>query len=152
MQRTSALRKHQREASRSAFVFVSERGAPLSAPGFSRMVERTGRSAKLGIKVHAHMLRHACGQATTLARYRRTWAIAISRTPRATPRWRRIASRGFGETEVRRLTRKAMTRHGEVTIRCHDRCSSSSCFFPLLRPSFIGRPILFALASEASVR
>jgi integrase len=58
-----ALRKHQREASRSAFVFVSERGAPLSAPGFSRMVERAGRAAKLGIKVHAHMLRHACGYA-----------------------------------------------------------------------------------------
>jgi integrase len=61
-----ALRKHQREASPrapGAFVFVSERGAPLSAPGFSRMVERAGRAAKLGIKVHAHMLRHACGYA-----------------------------------------------------------------------------------------
>ena len=60
-----ALRKHQRATpgTPSAFVFVSERGAPLSAPGFSRMVERAGRSAKLGIKVHAHMLRHACGYA-----------------------------------------------------------------------------------------
>jgi type 1 fimbriae regulatory protein FimB/type 1 fimbriae regulatory protein FimE len=58
-----ALRKHQREASPGAFVFTSERGAPLSAPGFSRMVERAGRAAKLGIKVHAHMLRHACGYA-----------------------------------------------------------------------------------------
>lgn len=58
-----ALRKHQRESARLAFVFVSERGAPLSAPGFSRMVERAGRPAKLGIKVHAHMLRHACGYA-----------------------------------------------------------------------------------------
>jgi integrase len=58
-----ALRKHQRGSGRSAFVFVSERGAPLSAPGFSRMVERAGRAAKLGIKVHAHMLRHACGYA-----------------------------------------------------------------------------------------
>ena len=42
-------------------MFVSERGAPLSAPGFSRMVERAGRATQLGIKVHAHMLRHACG-------------------------------------------------------------------------------------------
>lgn len=58
-----ALRRHQRESVRSAFVFVSERGAPLSAPGFSRMVERAGRAARLGIKVHAHMLRHACGYA-----------------------------------------------------------------------------------------
>ena len=58
-----ALRRHQREAVKSAFVFVSERGAPLSAPGFSRMGERAGLVAKLGIKVHAHMLRHACGYA-----------------------------------------------------------------------------------------
>lgn len=60
-----ALRRHQRASpgAPGAFVFVSERGAPLSAPGFSRMVERAGRAAKLGIKVHAHMLRHACGYA-----------------------------------------------------------------------------------------
>jgi integrase len=60
-----ALRKRQRDngPTPGAFVFVSERGAPLSAPGFSRMVERAGRAAKLGIKVHAHMLRHACGYA-----------------------------------------------------------------------------------------
>src|SRR5437764_10490070 len=35
-----ALRRHLRESEKSPFVFVSERGAPLSAPGFSRMVER----------------------------------------------------------------------------------------------------------------
>ncbi len=56
-----ALRRHQRESAKSPFVFVSERGAPLSAPGFSRMVERAAISAKLAIKAHAHMLRHACG-------------------------------------------------------------------------------------------
>jgi type 1 fimbriae regulatory protein FimB/type 1 fimbriae regulatory protein FimE len=56
-----ALRRHQRESTRSPFVFVSERDAPLSAPGFSRMVERAACSARLGIKAHAHMLRHACG-------------------------------------------------------------------------------------------
>ena len=55
-----ALRSLKRDA-KSPFVFVSERGAPLSAPGFSRMIERAGRSAKMGIKAHAHMLRHACG-------------------------------------------------------------------------------------------
>src|SRR5258708_39759570 len=31
------LRRHQRQSPKSPFVFVSERGAPLSAPGFSRM-------------------------------------------------------------------------------------------------------------------
>jgi type 1 fimbriae regulatory protein FimB/type 1 fimbriae regulatory protein FimE len=56
-----ALRRHQRESAKSPFIFVSERGAPLSPPGFSRMVERAAVSAKLEIKTHAHMLRHACG-------------------------------------------------------------------------------------------
>src|SRR5262245_54827941 len=55
------LRRHQRESPASPFVFVSERGAPLSAPGFSRMIERAAVAADLGIKAHAHMLRHACG-------------------------------------------------------------------------------------------
>jgi hypothetical protein len=53
------LRRHQRESAGSPFVFVSERGAPLTAPGFSRMVERAAVVSKLGIKAHAHMLRHA---------------------------------------------------------------------------------------------
>jgi site-specific recombinase XerD len=56
-----ALRRHQRESAKSPFVFVSERAAPMSAPGFSRMVERAAVCAKLAIKTHAHMLRHACG-------------------------------------------------------------------------------------------
>jgi type 1 fimbriae regulatory protein FimB/type 1 fimbriae regulatory protein FimE len=55
------LRRHQRESERSPFVFVSERGAPFSAAGFSRMIERAAVVAKLGIKAHAHMLRHATG-------------------------------------------------------------------------------------------
>jgi integrase len=55
------LRRHQRESPTSPFVFVSERGAPLSAPGFSRLIERAAIAANLGIKAHAHMLRHACG-------------------------------------------------------------------------------------------
>lgn len=55
-----ALRRHQCESAKSPFLFVSER-APLTAPGFSRMVERAAVAAKLGIKAHAHMLRHACG-------------------------------------------------------------------------------------------
>jgi type 1 fimbriae regulatory protein FimB/type 1 fimbriae regulatory protein FimE len=56
-----ALRKHQRDSTKSPFVFVSERGAPLTAAGFSRMIERAGIAADLGIKVHAHMLRHSTG-------------------------------------------------------------------------------------------
>ena len=56
-----ALRRHQREAAPSAFVFTSNWGAPFAAPGFSRMIERAATKAGLDIKAHAHMLRHACG-------------------------------------------------------------------------------------------
>ena len=59
-----ALRRLQREQQpKSSFVFTSERGAPFSTAGFARMVERTGREAKLAFKAHPHMLRHACGYA-----------------------------------------------------------------------------------------
>lgn len=57
------LRKLQREAPESPFVFVSERGAPFSVSGFRRMIERATEAAGLEIKAHPHMLRHACGYA-----------------------------------------------------------------------------------------
>jgi site-specific recombinase XerD len=56
-----ALRKLQREAKASPFVFVSERGTPFSTAGFARMLERAAESGRLKLKVHPHMLRHACG-------------------------------------------------------------------------------------------
>jgi integrase len=57
-----ALRRLQREQDpRLPFVFTSERGAPFTTAGFARMVERTGKAAKLSFKPHPHMLRHACG-------------------------------------------------------------------------------------------
>ena len=57
-----ALRRLQREQKlKSAFVFVSERGAPFTTAGFAMMVARLGETAKLGFKAHPHMLRHACG-------------------------------------------------------------------------------------------
>jgi integrase len=92
-----ALRKHQRESARSAFVFVSERGAPLSAPAFSRMVERVGRAAKLGIKVHAHMLRHACGYALANAGHdtRALQAYLGHRNIQNTTRYTALASDRF---------------------------------------------------------
>ena len=59
-----ALRRLQRDQEpKSPFVFTSERGAPFSTAGFARMVERTGIEAKLALKAHPHMLRHACGYA-----------------------------------------------------------------------------------------
>ena len=56
-----ALRKLQREAPKSPFVFVSERGGPFTTDSFNWMVKRAGQKADLPFQVHAHMLRHAAG-------------------------------------------------------------------------------------------
>jgi integrase len=56
-----ALRRLQRESEPSPFVFTTERGSPFTTAGLARMMERAAISACLEIKVHPHMLRHACG-------------------------------------------------------------------------------------------
>jgi len=57
-----ALRQLAREwPDHGGFVFISERGGPMSADGVRKMVTRTGEEAKLPFPVHPHMLRHACG-------------------------------------------------------------------------------------------
>jgi len=57
-----ALRRLQRETkTASRYVFVSERGAPLSVAGYQRMVARAGEAAGFGFLIHSHMLRHSCG-------------------------------------------------------------------------------------------
>jgi integrase len=58
-----ALRRLQREAPVSPFVFVSERGSPFTTAGFARMIERAATAAGLELKAHALGLRHACGYA-----------------------------------------------------------------------------------------
>ena len=57
-----ALRRLQREqVAKSPFIFISERGAPFSRRGFQAMLKRAGEAAGFDIKIHPHMLRHACG-------------------------------------------------------------------------------------------
>ena len=56
-----ALRKLQRGAPKSPFMFVSERGGPFTTDSFNWMVKRAGQKAGLPFQVHAHMLRHAAG-------------------------------------------------------------------------------------------
>ncbi len=51
----SALRKLTANST-SPFVFVSERGGPLSPDMIARIVRRTAEIAKLGFHVHPHML------------------------------------------------------------------------------------------------
>src|ERR1700750_1432874 len=38
-----------------------ERLAPLSVPGYQRMVARAGAAARFPFLIHSHMLRHSCG-------------------------------------------------------------------------------------------
>ena len=43
------------------WLFVSRTGKPLSRQRFYNIVSAAGKNAGLNIKVHPHMLRHACG-------------------------------------------------------------------------------------------
>jgi integrase len=58
-----ALRRLKRESGQAGeFVFVSERGGPITARGARLMVDRIAKRAGLGsLNVHPHMFRHACG-------------------------------------------------------------------------------------------
>ena len=57
-----ALRRLQREPkSKSPFVFTSERGTPFTKRGFQAMLKRAGEAAGFDMKIHPHMLHHACG-------------------------------------------------------------------------------------------
>jgi integrase len=57
-----ALRVAHRENPHAAHVLMSERGAPVSAAWFAKMLTRTAAEAKLdALRVHPHMLRHSTG-------------------------------------------------------------------------------------------
>jgi type 1 fimbriae regulatory protein FimE len=56
-----ALRRLQRDDANAAYVFVSERKAPLTADAVRKIVARAGRKAGIEFPIHPHMLRHATG-------------------------------------------------------------------------------------------
>jgi type 1 fimbriae regulatory protein FimB len=56
-----ALRQVLHAYPETAYVFVSERGAPMIAATFRKLVARAGEAAKLGMPIHPHMLRHSTG-------------------------------------------------------------------------------------------
>lgn len=56
-----ALQKIRRESPGSQFVFLTERGSPMTDSTFRKMLYRAGEMAKLDLPVHPHMLRHSCG-------------------------------------------------------------------------------------------
>ncbi len=55
-----ALRRLKREHS-SPYLFVTERGGPLTASTVRKIVARSGTRARIAFPVHPHMLRHATG-------------------------------------------------------------------------------------------
>jgi len=56
-----ALRKVFRDYPETAYVFVSERRAPMTAATFRKLIARAGDAAGLGMPIHPHMLRHSTG-------------------------------------------------------------------------------------------
>jgi type 1 fimbriae regulatory protein FimE len=53
-----ALRALTRAWPESAYVFLSERGAPMTPDQFRKIVSRAGRAARFPFPLHPHMLRH----------------------------------------------------------------------------------------------
>ena len=60
-QEMRALRALKREHAGARYVFMTERGAPMTPAGFRKMLARLGVAARFQFPVHPHMLRHACG-------------------------------------------------------------------------------------------
>jgi type 1 fimbriae regulatory protein FimE len=56
-----ALRQLRRQYPDTPYLFVSERGGPLTARAVRHIVLRAGKVAGLTFPIHPHMLRHACG-------------------------------------------------------------------------------------------
>lgn len=57
------LRRLQKENGDGRYVFVNERGAPISDEGFRKTLARIAATVPelAGLKLHPHMLRHSCG-------------------------------------------------------------------------------------------
>lgn len=84
-----ALRQLQRDYPDTDYIFMSERGSPMTADTFRKIIARAGETAKLGMPIHPHMLRHSTG--FKLANERDTRSI------QHTVRYTEIASIRFKE-------------------------------------------------------
>jgi len=51
----------KREDSSGAYIFVTERGGPMTTDNVRKLVQRAAQEGKLPFPVHPHMLRHAFG-------------------------------------------------------------------------------------------
>ena len=55
------LRRLKRESPSNPFIFVTERGGPMTRFTVGKLIKRAGDVAGIEFPVHPHMLRHACG-------------------------------------------------------------------------------------------
>jgi integrase len=56
-----ALRQLLKDWPDSPYLFVTERGGPMTAAGVRKLIARLGEAAKLPFPIHPHMLRHSTG-------------------------------------------------------------------------------------------
>lgn len=56
-----ALRRLRKQYPAGPYVFVSERGGPMTDSNVRKMIKRAGERAGFGFLVHPHMLRHSAG-------------------------------------------------------------------------------------------
>ena len=87
---------------RLPWLFLSERGQPLTRSSVQYLVRVAGESAGLH-GVHPHMLRHSCGyyladRGTDCAPCRTISGIATPGTPCTTRAWPVGASKGYGSS------------------------------------------------------
>lgn len=58
-----ALLRQLHQGQGSTFLFMGERGGPLTTGAIAQILRRSAQLAQLSIQVHPHMLRHSCGYA-----------------------------------------------------------------------------------------
>ena len=96
-----ALRRLQREQEPGRYVFMSERGAPMSAVGFRRMMGRLGKAAKMPFPSILTCCATPAGSSSpmtvrTRGRFSNTSDTRTSSIPSDTPSCRLNGSRVFG--------------------------------------------------------
>lgn len=55
------LKQLQKQQPDNTFVFLSERGSPMTADNFLRLIKRLGKQAGFDFNAHPHQLRHGAG-------------------------------------------------------------------------------------------
>jgi len=55
------LRRLNKEQEPSRYIFMSERGSPITTDSFLKLVRRLGVAARFESPLHGHMLRHSAG-------------------------------------------------------------------------------------------